>query len=465
MSKQSQLVKNTLIIAVGKLSTQFLTFLLLPIYTAFLSPAEYGVLDLVMVYMGVLSPVLTMQMEMAVFRHLIDARGKSNLIAKTVASSALLTLAGICVGTIAIGLVSLILSPELAVYIVGVFMSLSITNYLLQVARGLGRNDTFAIASIIIGLINIILSVIAVVVLHLSIPGILASLIIANVIGAIYLLVRTNTCRYLRFSNVEKGTVKSLLGYSWPLVPNHISLWGINGVSRTIVASLLGFVAMGIFAAASKFTIIYTSLYSVFAMSWTESVSLHIKKKDDFLSNTSNSMVKLFASLALGIISVSAILFPLLVASDFKDARYYIPILIAGGFFASLVTHYAAIYLATKQTHKLAIVTFQALLISTALTLAGIWVIGLYAPAIAVVVTYAYLTIRRHYDVQRYVTIRYRKNIIWGLVGFTALVLGLFYVNTLLTDILSVIITSVLAFMINRNEISKITLLVLRRGK
>lgn len=269
----------------------------------------------------------------------------------------------------------------------------------------------------------------------------------------------------MRFSNVEKGTVKSLLGYSWPLVPNHISLWGINGVSRTIVASLLGFVAMGIFAAASKFTIIYTSLYSVFAMSWTESVSLHIKKKDDFLSNTSNSMVKLFASLALGIISVSAILFPLLVASDFKDARYYIPILIAGGFFASLVTHYAAIYLATKQTHKLAIVTFQALLISTALTLAGIWVIGLYAPAIAVVVTYAYLTIRRHYDVQRYVTIRYRKNIIWGLVGFTALVLGLFYVNTLLTDILSVIITSVLAFMINRNEISKITLLVLRRGK
>ena len=47
MNRNKELIKNTFIILVGKVSTQLITFLLLPIYTIFLSTTEYGKVDLI----------------------------------------------------------------------------------------------------------------------------------------------------------------------------------------------------------------------------------------------------------------------------------------------------------------------------------------------------------------------------------------------------------------------------------
>lgn len=464
MSKQSQLVKNTLIIAVGKLSTQFLTFLLLPVYTAFLSPEEYGALDLITVYMGVLAPVFTMQMEMAVFRHLIDARGSKESIPRVVSSSFTFVVLGTLVGVITLGLIGMAFSLPLTPYVIGVFVTTVLVSYFLQVARGLGRNDIFAVASILTGLLNIILSVLALVILHWSLPGILGALIVANTVGTIFLIWKTNSYRTIRFNAVAKSEIRSLIAYAWPLVPNHISLWGINGISRSIVAGVLGLAAMGIYAAAGKFTIIYTSFYGVFAMSWTESVSLHIWKKDSFLSNATNSTVKFFGSLSFLIISASIVVFPLLVAPDFTDAKNYIPLLILGGFFASLVTHYGAIYLAAKETKRIAVVTLQALIVSTLLTFVGVWIIGLYAPAIAILVTYAYIAIRRHYDVQRLVAIKYSSSTILPVVILGLFVLVFYYIDNTLLNILSLLVTIIAAAMINKSDIYKIKNTILKKG-
>lgn len=465
MSKSSALVKNTLIIAVGKLSTQFLTFLLLPLYTAVLSPQAYGELDLIVLYAGLLASTLTVQMEMSVFRHLIDARGKGNKANSPIVSTSFaIALLGGLAGVVGIFIVGLVFDLALTPYIAGAFFTLIFVNYFLQVARGLGRNDLYAIGSIITGLTNIGLSVFALLALKTSIDGILGALIIANIIGAMFLVVKTGSFRLIRIGSVKRSATKDLIGYSWPLVPNHIAVWGINGISRTIVAVVLGFVATGIYAAANKFTMIYTSLYGIFAMSWTEAVALHLNKKDDFLSNTSNSMVKLFGSLALLIISASAVAFPWLVSEDFNEAKLYIPLLIIGGFFASLMTHYAAIYLAAKETMRIAKVTFQAVTISTMLTLAGVWFIGLWAPAIALIITYVFIAVRRHYDTQRLVKITYRPSTYIQLGLLTIFVVGMYYIGSGILNYVSAIITAGAATAINRREVVRILGMIRRRN-
>lgn len=465
MSKSEALVKNTLIIAIGKLSTQFLTFLLLPLYTAFLSPEAYGQLDLAIVYLGLLAPTLTVQMEMAVFRHLIDARKKESEKSGIISSAFAVAIAGVAVGAVLMATVGIIFSIALMPFIIGAFASAVFVNFFLQVARGIGRNDTYAIGSVLTGLTNIALSVIALTVLGASVEGLLVALTIANIAGTLYLLVKTGSLSYVRYGSVDRGIVRSLVSYAWPLVPNHISLWGINGISRTIVAIVLGLAATGIYAAASKFTLIYTSLYGIFAMSWTESVSLHLNKKGSFLSNTTNSTVKLFGSLSLLIISASTVVFPLLVSSDFADARYYIPLLITGGFFASLVTHYGAIYVAAKETKKIAVVTLQAVAISTVLTLAGIGFIGLYAPAIAILVTYLYIAIRRHFDIQRLVQIQYSSRTIAPLLIVALMVLIFYYIDNAILNIVSLFVSTMAVVVINKNDIHKIKNTILKKGR
>ena len=68
MSRGSDLVKNTAIVAVGKLCTKFISFFLLPFYTAVLSAEEYGIVDLFNTYVSLLLPIVVFQIEDALFR-------------------------------------------------------------------------------------------------------------------------------------------------------------------------------------------------------------------------------------------------------------------------------------------------------------------------------------------------------------------------------------------------------------
>ena len=45
-NREKKLVKNTIIISIGKICTSMVTFLLLPLYTNILTPADYGIVDL-----------------------------------------------------------------------------------------------------------------------------------------------------------------------------------------------------------------------------------------------------------------------------------------------------------------------------------------------------------------------------------------------------------------------------------
>ena len=72
MNKGKNLIKNTLVLLIGKISVQFISFLMLPLYTGVLSTNDYGIIDIVLTYVALFSPVVTLQLEMAVFRFLVD---------------------------------------------------------------------------------------------------------------------------------------------------------------------------------------------------------------------------------------------------------------------------------------------------------------------------------------------------------------------------------------------------------
>ena len=75
MDKKKQLAKNTVIIFMGRVCTQFISYFLLPLYTSHLLASEYGLVDLVQTYVTLLVPIITLELEMSVFRYLIDYRG------------------------------------------------------------------------------------------------------------------------------------------------------------------------------------------------------------------------------------------------------------------------------------------------------------------------------------------------------------------------------------------------------
>ena len=88
MSRTKEYVVNTIILFIGKFSSQFMTFLLLPIYTHYLSTTDYGIVDIIQTYMMLFVPILMLRFDSAAFRFLIDERksenGKKNIITNIV---------------------------------------------------------------------------------------------------------------------------------------------------------------------------------------------------------------------------------------------------------------------------------------------------------------------------------------------------------------------------------------------
>ena len=74
MNQKKELIKNTIIISIGKFSTQLVSFLLLPLYTSLLTTAEYGQYDFLNTISIFLIPCVTLLMEEGMFRFLIDAK-------------------------------------------------------------------------------------------------------------------------------------------------------------------------------------------------------------------------------------------------------------------------------------------------------------------------------------------------------------------------------------------------------
>ena len=471
MNKKKELVINTLIIALGKISTQFISFLLLPLYTTHLSTDAFGLVDLAVTYIALLAPVITIQLEMAAFRFLIDARGSKDQ--KSTVISSILRLLGLLLAAFIMGylFVDIFIDISFGHLVVLGIVTTVVSNMLLQFARGLGENVHFAIGGVIAGVTTIVLNVILIVGFQMGAGGMLTAMAVANAVCAIYLFVALRLYEYIDFNKKEDGISVKLLKYSMPLVPNGISWWLISAADRTIISILLGLSANGIFAIAYKFPIIFTSFFSIFGLSWTESASMHIDSKDrnKFFSEIINASIQLFGSLGLILIASVPLAFNVLIDTKYNEAYLYIPILIIGAFFNAIVGLYSAIYIAKKLTKQVANSSMIAALISITLTLVFTYFIGLYAAAIATAVAYLAMSIYRHYDVKKYVTITYEKNIFIILGMLYAFTMVLYYYNNLIGNIVNIVVIMATVLLLNKSIVkvlkTKVFSLVGRRKK
>ena len=159
MSRESKLLKNTMIIAIGNICTKCIGFFMLPLYTSLLSTAEYGTVDVISVIVSLSVIVMTFQLEQAIFRYLVEARNnpekQKEYISTTMIFAAIVNIA--CVIILSVFLK--IINYRYTFYVIGTIVLNSIGAFFLQISRGLGHTVVYATGSFISGSLNVILNV------------------------------------------------------------------------------------------------------------------------------------------------------------------------------------------------------------------------------------------------------------------------------------------------------------------
>ena len=457
MNRKKQFAKTTIIIFFGKVCTQLISFFLLPLYTSYLETSEYGLVDLIQTYVTLFVPVITLELEMSIFRFLIDARGKEKEQQRLITSNfCVLGISLLLFSLLYFLITSFISVPFRFLIWIDIIVCVLSGNFL-QIARGFGQTLDFSISCILTGVTTVISNIILICFCGMQAEGMIISMALSNFICTLYLFIRLHLYQKIRTELVDFKLLKEMYEYSIPLVPNSISWWIVNVSDRSIISFVLGASFNGIYAISNKFPTIISSLTGIFNLSWSESASLNINSpdRDQFFSDITNTILKLFVALGSGMIACLPFVFPIMINSKYHDAYYYIPPLVVACIFNVAICLYSQIYLAKKMSGKVASTTIMGAIINILINLIFIRYIGLFAASLSTMIAYGVMAIYRHFDLKKYVTIQLEKNLL--LKSFLILVFSitLYYINNLYFNVFNLVIVCIYAFISNKKFLNE----------
>ena len=227
MSRAKELTKNTLIITVGRISTQFITFLLLPLYTSLLTTEEYGTVDLITTLVQLLLPVVSIMIDQGVFRYLLNCETEEQKRKAISSAFAVLCASGLAAAVLYAG-IGIFVSAPYKIWLLLILLATAFSHLFLQIARGLKHTGDYAAGSFVCSASTIVLNVLCIAFLRMGAEGMLIASFSGNLICCLFLFFKLRISAYLRRDAVDQALGKQELRYSAPLVPNQLSLWVMN---------------------------------------------------------------------------------------------------------------------------------------------------------------------------------------------------------------------------------------------
>lgn len=465
LKQENRYLKNTIILFIGKFSTQMSSVLLLPLFTHFLSTADYGFIDLIQTYINLFVPVLLLCFDSAIFRFLIDKRD-DRLEINYIISNAFIFLIfqNLLIILIAIILYSIIKINYFGLTILNI-LTLMLSNLLLQVCRGLGKNKDYSISTILIAISNLLINLILIIKFKLGAQSILWASIIGNLISSLYILFGCKIYKNINTKYKNKRIIKEMLKYSLPMIPNTLSWWIINVSDHTIISLFISTAANAIYTVSCKFSNIINSIFSIFIMSWQETASIHINDndKDDFFSKNIEETLIFFTTLIAMIIAILPLAFNIIIGSDYEEAYIYIPILLITSVFSIFTSLIGGVYVAKKLTKEVAKTSILSSVLNLTINLILINVCGIYAACISTFISYFIMTVYRLIDVNRFIKLRFNNTKIILLCIFICFLIMIYYIKNLILTIMSIIIALIVFLILNKKLISDFMIILKNR--
>lgn len=409
VGRYKYLLKNIGILTLGSFATKLLSFFLVPLYTNILTTAEYGTYDLFNTTIGVLLPILTMNIQDSVLRFALDNQHSRTSIV-SVGVRYLLIGSGI----IALGLaVNSILDlngmlKEYAVFFFLMFFMQALSGILLSYSRGTERVSDLAVSGVISSAVTIGCNIVFLVVFRWGLVGYFLANLSGSLVQCLYLIFRGGVVHEVDFRRRYSRTEKEMLAYCRPLIANSIAWWVNNTSDRYIVVFFCGLAENGIYAVGSKIPSILNLFQSIFNQAWAISVvkDFDPEDKSGFFTNTYKAYNCMMVILCSAIIVADKMLARFLYAKDFYLAWRFVPWLTIAIVFGALSGYLGGFFSAVKYSKIFATSTIIGAVTNLILNLIFTPIYGAMGAAVATAICYFIVWIFRYHQSKKYIRIR-----------------------------------------------------------
>ncbi|MGF2109699.1 hypothetical protein IGI73_001075 [Enterococcus sp. DIV0755f] len=404
MEKYKKLIGNSLVFAIGNFGSKAINILMVPLYTFFMTPGEYGVVDLFNTTISLFLPIITISISEAVIRFTLDKINEEKSVNKVLSNAIFINVISILICTLLYPVLSYFELFEGYLFMFILLLSLNqLEATYTQFTRAIGKIKQFAINGLVMTLLTACFNIIFLVYMSLGTNGFLLSLILSNSISIIYLYFVTNSFERVKIKLIDFKLIKYMIKYSIPLIPNMIMWWLINSSTRYFILFFVDATANGIFAVANKIPTILSMFTSIFQQAWQLSVFEEFKNndKDKFYSQVFKIYYKFLFTLSSLIIPFLHIIVPIIIDDSFIESWQIIPILLVAVIYQSFSSFVGTIYTASMNTKGIFVSSIIGGLISVLLNFILVPYYGLTGAGFSSALSFVCMFVIRYYDTKK----------------------------------------------------------------
>jgi O-antigen/teichoic acid export membrane protein len=358
-----QLVKHTSIYGVGSLLGKLAGFLLIPFYTHYLRPAQYGILELLDLTMSLSVILLNMCLSAPLIRFYYeyeDQKDKARVVSTALTGVMIvaIVLCGIGLGCAKTLSTLLLKSPDYSRYLMVVCLSFFLTavnSVTLNYFRALQRSTFVASLNLLNLVVTLTLNVYFVAFLHLGALGVLCSGLLGNLL--ITSIQATLTIRDVGLG-IDFGKLKKFAIFGAPLIFTNLSAFALNFSDRFFLQRFRNTSVVGVYALGYKFGFMVSFLMiQPFSMIWAAKMYEIAKseKAGPVFSRFAGYFCLALVVCALGISLVIRDVIAVIAPADFQTAYHIVPLVALSYVFQGMAYYFQSGILIEKRTEYMGV--------------------------------------------------------------------------------------------------------------
>ncbi len=428
----------------GNFGTKLLSFVMVPLYTSYVSPKDFGIFDFWITIVNFFIILISLQIYDATYTNILKIKNhnqqaeeiKKGIKVEMNTIFSMLTLQ--IVLTLALALISFILSYKIMCFSFLIIILNIIFSTLSQgIARGFEENKLMATSGFFMSLITLVVTLYLVKYDKYFLLEKLDSLFIGQITGLVvanlllfFVLAKKGIINRLTFSFSERKIFKShlkiLLCFSLPMIPNSLSWWVMNVSDRFIIIEFLSSAHNGIYAMANKLPSLIFMVNTIYNLAWQDEA---IKKAGLAEAHKIYSkQLRIYIYMQFGFLILFTLFLPIfapyILKNEFTESIKYVPLLTLAAVFSGISSFYGTFYLSTGKTKGAFYTSMWGAIVNIVFNLVLIKYIGLYAPVISTIISFLLMFLLRSFEFKRKLKI---KIPITSLVTLTSLFFTLYF--------------------------------------
>jgi O-antigen/teichoic acid export membrane protein len=428
-----ELLRHSAVYGLGSIVARIVGVLLLPLYTRYLSPSDYGLIETLVALSAVLTALVAQGMKSAFFRFYFDsAEPERRLLVIRTAFWYVLA------ASTSVSVLGIVLAPQVSwllfgthshgTLVIAAFIGLwSALNYeqLTSLFRVEQRSSAYVVATLANVAITIGATVVLVVAFHKGPIGVLVGNFTGTLIVYAVLLLYSRHALGLQF---DRKLYRAMNRFGLPLVPSAVALWLTNFSDRFFLIKLTDAHEVGLYSIGVRVASALVLLLTAFRLAWP---AFAYSIDDDREAQRTYSFVLTYVvyvccwiALALGLLAPWIV--KLITTRPFYPAQNVVAPLAFG---VAAFGAYVVVQIGTgraRQTRSNWLVTGAAAVLNVALNFALIPPYGRMGAAIATVAAYTLLFIGMAWRAYRVFPVAYqwRRVATLGLASVGLTVVG-----------------------------------------